>query len=171
MIENDNLSYAKSDKFHKENSSVIKIKYGGGSQYGNSSYISEPYVTNKETTQRIITVHNISTLRLHQLVKSQGYLNSIVLANYHLQGRVLDYAIHASNDYLLVLSNENLLYIFKIATGEIKAKIEMPKLSHSKIFLGDSNINNSFKIEIALDPSGLYVIVASPFINYGISFS
>jgi len=150
LIENDNLSIAKNDKFHKENSSVIKIKYGGGSQYGNSSYVSEPYMTSKETTQRIITVHNISTLRLHQLVKSQGYLNSIVLANYHLQGRVLDFAIHASNDYLLVLSNENLLYIFKIATGEIKAKIEMPKLSH----------------KIALDPSGLYVIVASPFINY-----
>ena len=133
LIENDNLSFSKSDKFHKENSSVIKIKYAGGaSPYGNSSYISEPYISSKETAQRIIAVHNISTLRLHQVVKSQGYLNSIVLANYHLQGRVLDYAIHASNDYLLVLSNENLLYIFKIATGEIKAKIEMPKLSYSK---------------------------------------
>jgi len=31
-----------------------------------------------------------------------------------------------------VLSNENIVYIFKIATGEIKGKIEMPKLSQSK---------------------------------------
>jgi len=52
------------------------------------SYVSESYNSTKETTQRMITVNNSNTLRLHQVIKSQGYLNSIVLANYHVQGSI-----------------------------------------------------------------------------------
>ena len=81
LIENDNHSSIKNDKFQRENPLFRQSKYGT-----NMSYISESYSSTKETTQRVITVNNSNTLRLHQVIKSQGYLNSIVLATYHVQG-------------------------------------------------------------------------------------
>ena len=134
LIENEN--HVKSPRFF-QNSRYDMGNSGGGFKSDSTRSVS--------ASQRAITVHNANSLRLHQVVGHQGKLESAILMTYHLQGKrkevffpdnglgkIVDYMMHVSNDYLLVLSNEDLLYIFEVTSGEIRGKIEMPRFSKSK---------------------------------------
>lgn len=48
-------------------------------------------------------------------------------------GKILDFDIHSSKEYLIVLTNPGVLCIFKLGSGELKLMIEVAQLSQSKI--------------------------------------
>ena len=132
LIDDEHMVFAKQDKYNKNTSIVIQSKFDQQTKYGEKSYLADVNPTLKPLKQRVITTHNVSSLRLHQVYKSQGTLTSIVLTTYYVEGRIVDYGIHPSNEYLVVLSNEAFLYIFKLANGELRGKIQTHRYSSSK---------------------------------------
>ena len=54
--------------------------------------------------------------------------------------------MHPSLSYIFIVSNIGMIYCFKLLSGELRGEISIPE--------------NSLGIDI--DPSGLYLVVASP---------
>ena len=85
LIDDELYSRLAQERRSKPNSIIVQSKYDTSSIL-DKSYASDVSASSKGFKQRAITTHNVSSLRLHQIYKSQGTLSSIVLANYYIEG-------------------------------------------------------------------------------------
>ena len=140
LLETDEeLMFKKAAEVSKNSSLTMQNKLKGTNQgpYENTqASLTKDLNALKPSTIKAITVHNVNTLRMHQIHKSQNALTSISLVNYYVDGRIMDVQIHPSNDYLLVLTNEGIISIFKLANGELRGRIEVKPFSTSNYSLG-----------------------------------
>ena len=75
-------------------------------------------------------------------------------------GRIVEFRVHPSNEYLIVLTNDAKLNILKIANGEFKGSIDVKRFS-TRNFLHLISVDNFLYSDFVIDPSGLYAIIAS----------
>lgn len=90
---------------------------------------------------RILSLHSPCSLRLQAF--DAEYRTKLFQCNYELDGVVAGFEIHPSNEYLIAVSDQGFFYIFKLETGELRGKV--PIMSEP--------------LDVALDPSGLYLAV------------
>jgi len=89
----------------------------------------------------------------------------------------MDFDIHVSKQYLLVLGSGGFVYVFKLKSGQLQNIIEVPKTSSSMfsflLFIFPFYYKRflifllTFLLEMALDPSGLYIAIASNYNKQG----
>ncbi|KAL4440897.1 hypothetical protein ABPG74_009310 [Tetrahymena malaccensis] len=115
--------------------------------HGSNNKSKQYYHTSKSDNKFLaITVHSQNSLRLHSISQTDiNQMNSIVIANFSVEGLIQSFAIHPSNQYVLILSNIGYVYVFNIKSSELRGKIDVPK--HSQ--------------RISLDPSGLYFSITA----------
>lgn len=83
---------------------------------------------------------------MQQIFKLNNIYNATVLVNYCVEGIFIvlsifffvlapyqQFAIHTSNEYIVILLSLGLIEIFKIKTGELRGKIMIPKFSNCRI--------------------------------------
>lgn len=85
LIDDEFFSKIAQERLNKPSSIIVQSKFETGSML-DKSYSSDLSSSTKGFKQRVITTHNVSSLRMHQIYKSQGSLSSIVLANYYVEG-------------------------------------------------------------------------------------
>jgi len=141
FIKQNSLNFQSQSMYYAELESARKQDYGS-----NLSDLSKKSTTNE---LRVLTTYSPNTLRLHQITRNLNGLNSLVAVNYTIDGVIKDFDIHVSKEYLLVLSSLGYVNIFNIASGELKAVLAV-------------NINCS---KMKIDPSGLYVAIASDYLH------
>jgi len=155
---NNNLEFAKnSSKYIKQNSLNFQSQSMYYSEYNSARKQQQDYNSNiselskKSTTNelRVITTYSSNTIRLHQITRNLNGLNSLVAVNYQINGQIKDFDIHVSKEFLFVLGSLGYVYIFKITSGELKATIAVSP--HCQ--------------RMTLDPSGLYVSIASSYLH------
>ena len=98
----------------------------------------------------ILLSKNNYCLCLHKLSIAGLKLNSIDTLEYKIKdGEISGVSVHPSNAYIIILSNNGLIYIFHKETGELRGNITVPINSHlcetdsSGLFLCISTISNS----------------------------
>jgi len=111
------------------------------------------YNPSNENSFRIITLHELNTLRLQNISihKSTFLTNTIRTFSYN-NGNINSVLIHPSEDYLIVLLGCKRVCITRIETGELCGEINLDIIAY----------------EIRLDPSGLYLGILT---NEDISFN
>ena len=80
---------------------------------------------------KAITTHSANQMRLNQIIKSANILSSVALVTYNIEGKIVTFDMHPSLLYLLILSTDSYLYVFKITNGEIQGKISVNSFSSS----------------------------------------
>ncbi|EAS02174.2 WD40 repeat protein (macronuclear) [Tetrahymena thermophila SB210] len=115
--------------------------------HGTNNKSKQYYHSSKSDNKFLaITVHSQNSLRLHSISQTDiNQMNSIVIANFSVEGLIQSFAIHPSNQYVLILSNIGYVYVFNIKSSELRGKIDVPR--HSQ--------------RISIDPSGLYFSITA----------
>lgn len=102
------------------------------------------YMPRQDKCFNSLTLYNAHSVRQHQIEKGNGVLSALALNMFTVEGLVFGFDMHPSKDYVLVLSSYGLVYIFKMQTTEIRARISVPPFSRI----------------LKVDKSGLYFAIA-----------
>ncbi|KAL4489778.1 hypothetical protein ABPG72_022418 [Tetrahymena utriculariae] len=109
---------------------------------GKSSYKKE------DPNQFLVIASNThNQMRLHsvQINVLDDSVTGMALMIYQTEGRITGCDIHPSREYILILDDIGFAYLYKIRSGELRGRIEVPQFSSN----------------VSIDPSGLYFAINS----------
>lgn len=99
-----------------------------------SNYFNE-LNTNSQKNKRedpnsflVIACHSNNSMRLHSIQVNvlDDSVTGIALMVYQTEGKITSCELHPSMDYLLILDAIGLCYLYKIRSGELRGRIELP---------------------------------------------
>ncbi|KAL4441114.1 hypothetical protein ABPG74_002064 [Tetrahymena malaccensis] len=95
----------------------------------------------------VIATNTYNQMRLHsvQINVLDDSVTGMALMIYQTEGRITGCDIHPSREYILILDDIGLAYLYKIRSGELRGRIEVPQFSSN----------------VSIDPSGLYFAINS----------
>ncbi|EAR95021.3 hypothetical protein TTHERM_00518530 (macronuclear) [Tetrahymena thermophila SB210] len=118
------------------------LKSNNWQSQGKSSYKKE------DPNQFLVIATNThNQMRLHsvQINVLDDSVTGMALMIYQTEGRITGCDIHPSREYILILDDIGFAYLYKIRSGELRGRIEVPQFSSN----------------VSIDPSGLYFAINS----------
>lgn len=81
-----------------------------------------------------IAVHSSNSMRLHSVAINvlDDSVTGLAMMLYSTEGRIVSCDLHPSKDYILILDEVGLCYLYRIRSGELRGRIEVPLHCSSK---------------------------------------
>ncbi|KAM3139067.1 hypothetical protein pb186bvf_008878 [Paramecium bursaria] len=110
----------------------------------NTNTLKSYYLPRQDKHFNSLTLMNQHSVRQHQIEKGDNMLSALAVNIFTVDGIVFGFDLHPSKEYIFILSSFGFVYIFKIQSGEQRAKITVPPFSRN----------------LTIDKSGLFFAIA-----------